>query len=65
VRTGYGVLVLFKTKTNATTATLVGSTKLYSLNWQPFRSGTGFALNRLSVRFSKTHAAKNRPNGNR
>jgi hypothetical protein len=54
-----------KVKTNATTATLLVSTDVFTLALKQFRNGTGFALNQLSVCFSKTHAVKNRPDGNR
>jgi hypothetical protein len=50
---GLSVLELVKTKNNATTATLVVSTHDFTHGVQQFLSGTGFALNRLSVCFSK------------
>lgn len=65
VLTEPGVFELLKTKFDATSATMVVSTGIYNFSSRQFGSGTGFALNRLSVCFFKTHAANNRANGNR
>jgi hypothetical protein len=46
---GLGVLELLRTKTNATTATLVVSNDPFPFTRQRFRSGTGFAATQLSV----------------